>query len=109
MSPKTIQPPPKPIRDPRSSLVNGVERTDEYAWMRLTEEQRNAKTPDAATRRVIDHLTEENAYAEQVLAPVAGLRNALYAEMKGRIKESDLSVPYRENGFWYRYRYDEGA
>ncbi|MBS1547464.1 MAG: S9 family peptidase [Bacteroidetes bacterium] len=109
MSTEPLHSPPKPVRDPQSSVVNGVERTDEYAWMRLTEEQRNAKAPDAHTRQVIDHLTKENAYAEQELAPVAGLRNALYAEMKGRIKESDLSVPYRENGFWYRYRYDEGA
>jgi oligopeptidase B len=77
--------------------------------MRLSEEQRNADPPSADAQRVIDHLLEENNYAESVLAPVAGLRNALYAEMKGRIKESDVSVPYRENGFWYRYRYDDGA
>ncbi len=77
--------------------------------MRLTEEQRNAEPPEAHAKRVIDHLEAENSYTERVLAPVADLREALYAEMKGRIKKSDLSVPYRENGFWYRYRYDEGA
>lgn len=108
-STSTATKPPAPKSDPRHSVVNGTERTDEYAWMRLTEEQRNADPPDAHAQQVIDHLKAENAYTESVLAPVAGLRDALYAEMKGRIKESDLSVPYRENGYWYRYRYDGGA
>lgn len=76
--------------------------------MRLSEEQRNAPAPDAHTQRVVAHLKAENSYAEQVLAPVAELKNRLFAEMRARIKETDMSVPYRENGHWYNHRFEEG-
>jgi oligopeptidase B len=64
--------------------------------------------PDAHTRKVIDHLNAENAYSEAVLAPVKQLRQDLFAELKARIKETDMSVPYRDNGYWYSFRYEEG-
>lgn len=100
---------PKARKDKCRTTVHGRERNDEYAWMRLSEAQRQAPEADAHTRQVIEHLEEENAYTDAVLAPVAGLRQRLFAEMKARVKESDESVPYRENGYWYRYRYEEGA
>ncbi len=89
--------------------MHGHQRVDEYAWMRLSEAQRSAKTPDAQTLRVTNHLLQENTYAEQVMASLNDLRGTLYREMKGRIKEGDISVPYRENGYWYRFRFDPGA
>lgn len=108
---KEIPPPtpPKATEGNRHTVLHGTDRRDEYAWMRLNEEQRHAATPDEQTRQVTGYLERENAYTEQVLAPVAGLRSTLFAEMKARIKESEVSVPYRENGYWYRYRFDEGA
>lgn len=101
--------PPKADKEPRTVELHGISRTEDYDWMRLSEEERAAKTPNGHTRRVVDHLLKENAYTDEVLAPVVDLREALFREMKGRIKESDLSVPYRENGYWYRFRYDAGA
>ena len=83
-------------------------RNDPWAWLRLSEEQREADPPDAHTKRVIAHLEAENTYAEHWLAPVKELRERLFLEMKARVKEEDLSVPYRENGFWYNQRYDKG-
>lgn len=99
---------PQAAKKPFTLTAHGHVRTDEYHWMRLTEEQRNAKEPDAHTREVIAHLEAENAYSDAVLAPVKQLREDLYKEMKARIKETDLSVPYRENGYWYHYRFEEG-
>jgi oligopeptidase B len=93
---------------PHAITAHGHTRNDEYHWMRLSEEQRNAAEPDSLTRAVIDHLNAENAYTEGVLAPVKQLREDLFKEMKARIKEEDLSVPYRENGYWYQQRYDTG-
>jgi oligopeptidase B len=93
---------------PHAITAHGHTRSDEYHWMRLSEEQRNAAEPDSLTRAVIDHLNAENAYTEGVLAPVKQLREDLFKEMKARIKETDLSVPYRENGYWYHHRYEEG-
>ncbi|MBS1944213.1 MAG: hypothetical protein JST98_03200, partial [Bacteroidetes bacterium] len=101
--------PPHAVGKPQRTVLHGVERVDEFAWMRLSEEQRHATAPDEQTRRVTAFLEQENARTEQALAPVAGLRSTLFAEMKARIKESEVSVPYRENGYWYQYRFDEGA
>lgn len=109
MKTSSLPPPPQAAKQPHRSSLHGLERTDEFAWMRLSEKQRMAKAPDEHTRQVIAYLEAENAYTESMLAPVADLRNTLFDEMKGRVKESDLSVPYRENGYWYRYRFEEGA
>ncbi|MEO8067986.1 MAG: S9 family peptidase [Flavobacteriales bacterium] len=100
--------PPQADKIPHELVANGHARNDEYYWMRLTEEQRNAAMPDAQTQKVVAHLNAENAYTETVLAPVKQLREDLFNEMKGRIKETDLSVPYRENGYWYGSRFEAG-
>lgn len=107
---KTTAPMPPPVaaKRPHTLVAHDHERVDEYYWMRLSEAQRNAAEPDAITQEVIAHLNAENAYTEAVLAPVKKLREALFKEMKARIKETDLSVPYREHGYWYRHRFDEG-
>ena len=100
--------PPQAKKVPHEMAEHGHVRNDEYFWMRLSEEQRDAKTPDAHTQEVIAHLNLENAYADSLLAPVKELRETLFKEMKGRIKEEDLSVPYRENGYWYNSRFELG-
>lgn len=107
MNTSTIDP-PRAEKEPHTIIAHGHARIDEYAWMRLSEEQRNADPPDALTRRVIDHLNAENAYTEAVLAPVKELREGLYKELRARIKETDMSVPYRDHGFWYSTRFEEG-
>ncbi len=104
----TAPAPPKAVKKPFEITAHGHTRTDEYHWMRLSEEQRQAADPDAHTQEVVAHLDAENAYCEAVLKPVAALREELFTEIRGRIKETDLSVPYRENGYWYHSRYEEG-
>ena len=100
--------PPIAIQKIKVITVHGHTRHDAYYWMRLTETQRITVPHDEHTQEVIAHLAAENAYSDAILAPVAGLREQLYEEIKGRIKETDLSVPYRENGYWYHHRYEEG-
>ncbi|MBG8553595.1 S9 family peptidase [Hymenobacter sp. BT594] len=73
-------------------------RTDNYYWLNERE------NPE-----VISYLNAENAYTEQQLAPVKGLEEKLFQEIKGRIKEQDESVPYRDNGYYYYTRYEAGA
>jgi oligopeptidase B len=48
----------------------------------------------------------ENAYADQVMAPLRPLRDKLYAENTGRIKQDVSTVPYRERGYWYYSRFE---
>ena len=109
MKTKTVPLPPRAAKHPHRYTLHGAERNDEFAWLRLSEKQRQARVPDEQTLRVTAYLQEENTYTEGVLAPVAELRHTLFNEMKGRVKESDLSVPYRENGYWYQYRFEAGA
>ena len=70
---------------------------DDYAWLREKE------NPE-----VTAYLEAENAYAEAVMAPLAGLRDELYREMLSHIKQTDISVPYRDGSWWYYSRTEEG-
>lgn len=100
--------PPVAAKEEHAITAHGHTRIDPYHWMRLSEEQRNALQPDAHTRRVLDHLRAENAYADAQLAPVATLRERLFLEMRSRVKEEDISVPYREHGYWYNFKFRAG-
>ena len=90
-------PPPKAERRAHVDTLHGQERRDEYFWLRVKS--------DPAVRA---HLEAENTYAEAVLAPLAPLREQLYQEMLGRIKQTDLSVPYRLGDYLYYTRTVEG-
>ena len=77
--------------------MHGTVLVDDYAWLREKE------SPE-----VTAYLEAENAYAESVMAPLAGLREQLYQEMLSHIKQTDVSVPYREGAWWYYSRTEEG-
>lgn len=89
--------PPVAPRHPTVVTRHGETFTDDYAWLR-----------DKSDPAVAAYLESENRYAEAVLAPTKELQERLYAEMLGRIKETDLSVPYRKDGWWYYTRTEEG-
>ena len=65
------------------------ERTDNYFWMRLSDEQKNASKPDEQTVKVLDYLNKENAYSKEVLKNTEVLQKTLYDEITGRIKKDD--------------------
>ena len=77
----------------------GAARQDEYYWLR----DDSRKNPD-----MLAYLKAENAYADSLLAPGKPLREKLYAEITGRIKQDDASVPYRLRGYWYYTRFEVG-
>ncbi|HVR71169.1 MAG TPA: S9 family peptidase [Vicinamibacteria bacterium] len=89
--------PPSAPRIPRPIAVHDETLDDDYFWLR------EKTSPDVAA-----YLEAENAYADAVMAPTAALQERLYREMLGRIKETDLSVPYREGGYFYYSRTEEG-
>ncbi len=78
---------------------HGHKRLDEFYWLRDDER----KNPE-----ILNYLKEENEYTEEVLSATGSLREDLFNEIKGRIKEKDLSVPYFEDGYWYYVRFEEG-
>jgi oligopeptidase B len=89
--------PPVVERRPHVDTLHGDVRSDDYFWLR------NKSDP-----AVKSYLEAENAYAEAMLAPLKGLREQLYTEMLARIKQTDLSVPYRLDGYLYYTRTVEG-
>ena len=90
--------PPRARAAPRVHTVHGESRIDEYFWLR------NREDPD-----VLAHLDAENRYTDRVMRHTDGLQERLYQELRGRIKESDLSVPTREDGWLYYTRTEAGA
>jgi len=70
---------------------------DDYYWLR------DRKNPDVKA-----YLEGENAYADAYMKDTTALQEKLYKEMLGRIKETDLSVPYRDRGFFYYSRTEQG-
>lgn len=88
--------------------AHGHYREDPYQWMRLSDEQKEAKDPDEQTREVIGYLNSENEYREKVTAHLCDFENKLFEEIKSRIKQTDMSVPYLNNGYYYITRYEEG-
>lgn len=83
-------------------------RVDKYFWMRLSDAQKEAETPDSQTQDVLDYLNAENDYREKVMAHTEGFQKELFEEIKGRIKQDDSSVPYKLNGYLYYTRYESG-
>jgi len=77
--------------------LHGDSLIDNYFWLR------EKKNPD-----VVAYLEAENAYTAAVMKPTEELQSKLYKEMLGRIKQTDLSVPYRDRGYWYYTRTEEG-
>lgn len=88
---------PVATKKPHLTVTNGDTLRDDYFWLR---EKTN---PD-----VVKYLEEENAYVDEAMAPTKALQETLYHEMLGRIKETDEDVPYRDNGYYYYSRTEEG-
>lgn len=97
--------PPTPEKIPHEIVTSGNKRIDNYYWMRLTEEQRDASAKDEQAQKVVTYLKAENAYLTASMKHTEALQEKIYNEIVGRIKQDDASVPYKENGYWYYTRY----
>jgi len=99
--------PPVADKFPHKLEAHGDVRIDNYYWMRLSDEQKNAEMPDVQTKKVLDYLNAENAYTDMVMKHTEKLQKELYDEIVGRIKQDDESVPYKDNGYYYYTRYEK--
>ncbi len=89
--------PPKAAVKPKKLEIHGDVRTDNYYWLKERENQ-----------EVIDYLNAENEYTDKMSAHMKDLQEEIFQEIKGRIKEDDSSVPYRQDGYFYYTRFEEG-
>ena len=93
--------PPRPQKKPTQDEHHGIRRIDDYAWMRADNWQDVFRDPSLLAPDIRSHLDAENAYQSALMADTAALRTALFAEMKGRIKEDDSSVPMKDGPYAY--------
>jgi len=88
--------------------AHGDKWVDNYYWMRLSDAQKNAETPDEQTTKVINYLNAENDYLELKMKHTEAFQKKLFDEIVGRIKQTDESVPVSLRGYSYYTRYEEG-
>jgi len=88
---------PKAKKIAKTLSIHGDTRIDNYYWLNDKEDQ-----------NVIDYLNAENAYREGVMAHTTDFQASLFKEIVGRIKQTDMSVPYKKDGYFYFTRYEEG-
>ena len=89
--------PPLAKRVPHITELNGHRLEDDYFWLR-----------DKPSPEVRAYLEAENAYTDAVMKPTEAFQKKLYEEMLGRIKETDVEVPYREGDYFYYTRTEAG-
>jgi oligopeptidase B len=95
-SSQTIKP-PVAKQSAKITEIHGYKLTDNYFWLR-----------EKSNPEVIKYLEAENQYTNALMKPTEALQETLYKEMLGRIKQTDLSVPYRQGEYYYYTRTEEG-
>ena len=88
---------PSAPKRPQEISNHGDTRTDPWFWLRDID--------DPAT---MEYLKAENAHTEAVMEPETELQEALFEEMRGRIKEDDSTVPQKDGDYYYYARFEEG-
>ena len=91
------QSPPVARVIPKIDTIHGDVLEDDYSWLR-----------EKTNPEVMAYLEAENAYTSAGMQHTEALQERLYQELLGRIKETDLSVPYLDNGYWYYTRTEQG-
>lgn len=84
-------------KKPTTLTAHGHDRIDNYYWLNQRED-----------KEVIAYLEAENAYFDEKTKDQADLKETLFEEIKGRIKEDDQSVPYRKHGYIYQSKFEIG-
>ena len=76
--------PPEAAAKPKVLEIHGHQRTDEYYWLNQREDP-----------EVISYLEAENDYTKAMTGHTETLQKELFEEIKGRVKQTDESVPYQ--------------
>jgi oligopeptidase B len=105
----TLSSPPLAEKRPLRDSHHGIERIDDYAWLRADNWQEVMRNPAALPADVRAYLEAENAFTEQAMADTDALQDALFKEMKGRIKEDDSTVPSPDGPYAYFTSYVTGG
>lgn len=94
---------PVAAKKPHSFTHHGITVQDDYAWLR------DPGYPEVTDAEVLAHLEAENRWFEARMAPHQERIDALFKEMRARIKEADKSVPQKDGDYLYWIEFEEGA
>ncbi len=101
--------PPTAPKQPKTIAQVGRVRVDDYAWLKDDNWQKVLRDPSLIRDDVRLHLEAENAYTKAMLAPTEALQTGIVAEIRGRMKEDDSSLPAPDGPFDYFARYETGG
>ena len=99
----TLATPPVAAKKPFTYTHHGITVADDYAWLR------DPGYPEVTDKEVLAHLQAENAWFEARMGGQQGRIDALFREMRARIKEADKSVPQKDGNYLYWIEFEEGA
>ena len=108
-TPVPLGPAPKAEIRPTTTTVWDTEVADEFSWLKAENWKAVLKDASALPDEIGSYLKAENLYSETAFAPDRALRETLVAEMRGRIKEDDSSVPTPHGPYGYVTRFREGG
>jgi oligopeptidase B len=94
---------------PHSFTTHGITVSDDYAWLKDAKWQEVLRDPSVLEPEIRTYLDAENAYTDSLLGDTAALQKTLVAEMRGRIKEDDSSVPAKDGPWSYLRKFREGG
>ena len=100
---------PEAEKIPLEIEQHGIKRVDNYAWMRDENWQEVLRDPEQLDDNIREHLNAENTFYEAATDDMTDLRDTLFEEMRGRIKEDDSSVPSPDGDYAYAVRFREGG
>jgi oligopeptidase B len=103
MHDSTTLAPPVAAKKPSAVTHHWITVSDDYAWLR------DPGYPEVKDSEVLAHLKAENAWFEARMKPHQGTIDALFKEMRARIKEADKSVPQKDGDYLYWIEFEEGA
>ncbi|MCX2722222.1 S9 family peptidase [Roseibium salinum] len=101
--------PPRAEARPTTHETHGISRQDDYGWLRAENWQEVMRDPSVLDADIRAYLEAENAYQQAQMAPTKELQEQLFAEMRGRIKEDDSSVPSPDGPYAYGLKYETGG
>jgi oligopeptidase B len=108
---KAVHPVQAPVapRHPHQFTTHGITVSDDYAWLKDAKWQEVLRDPSILDPEIRSYLEAENAYTDSLLGHTASLQKTLVAEMRGRIKEDDSSVPSPDGPYAYMRKFREGG
>jgi oligopeptidase B len=106
---RNSRPAPSAPRRPHAFTTHGITVVDDYAWLKDANWQEVLRDPSGLDADIRNYLEAENDYTESLLGHTAGLQKTLVAEMRGRIKEDDSSVPAPDGAYAYLRKFRDGG